>query len=387
MAVDSFQCYIANSRGRWDQSCVLRIGVVVNRWKVTASLGRGGFAEVYRVINSRDGRVGALKLLVSSAENAKERFCRELSFLRDHQVKYFPHLLDEGEQEGRLFYVMEELEQFEMPHKDPEVTRLLTFVCDAIAILHGEGYIHRDLKPDNIMRRKDGSYVLIDFGLVRKILGAEGFNVGVKQVSICDGSKVAVGTPGLGAPEQFIDGDSSFASDYFSIGRLANCCFKENMPKHWQKFVDRATVYEPKRRFGTIQEVREAVLDASSIKPRLLKSVFILEIIQFVIIFGMCAFVFHTQPSANLKPLWFLLIYLLPIFLIPFRNNISRVLNVIVNGFSVFLLVNSMVFMLVGHAPMLTVCGAFLSVVLVFGTSIAAFILLLLPSVVRWFKA
>jgi hypothetical protein len=84
-----------------------------------------------------------------------------------------------------------------------EVMRLLRDAAEALAYLHGQGVVHRDLKPGNILQRSDGSFAFVDFGAVRDRMKPEG------------GSTV-VGTFGYMAPEQF-QGRALPSSDVYAV--------------------------------------------------------------------------------------------------------------------------------------------------------------------------
>jgi serine/threonine protein kinase len=53
-----------------------------------------------------------------------------------------------------------------------ELDRLVTALLDALELMHGSGYLHRDIAPDNVIIRQDGSPVLVDFGAARRAVAA-----------------------------------------------------------------------------------------------------------------------------------------------------------------------------------------------------------------------
>ena len=143
-------------------------GEVVGGWRVQAFLGAGLSAEVYRVTNVRFGQEGALKLLVDGTRGLRERFLTEADAIRFLSMRALPRYMDSGELGGMPFYVMEYLRPLpeQMPRGD--VPRFMIRVAKAVQALHEAGYIHRDLKPGNVMRRAGGEPVLIDLGLIKK---------------------------------------------------------------------------------------------------------------------------------------------------------------------------------------------------------------------------
>ena len=143
-----------------------------------------------------------------------EREARTLAALSHPNL---PRYIEHFEEDGALYLVMEMIEGESLAalrarqrtSSVAEVTRMLTDIADALRYLHGRAppVVHRDIKPGNIIRRRDGSYALVDFGAVRDRLKPEG------------GSTV-VGTFGYMAPEQF-QGRASTKSDLYGLGATA----------------------------------------------------------------------------------------------------------------------------------------------------------------------
>ena len=129
---------------------VLADGRVVDGWRVAAFLGRGGNGEVYRVIGERPA---ALKVLVRDTESARARFLGEASLLARIASPSFPQFLARGEVDGRPYLVMELLEPRTLPSSDAAIADFLLRLCDGVAALHTMGYVHRDIKPGNILWR------------------------------------------------------------------------------------------------------------------------------------------------------------------------------------------------------------------------------------------
>ena len=266
---DSLEKWLKAKQSTGNNISACKPGDIVGNWKILASLGKGGSAEVYRVEHVESKKIGALKLLCRQEETSRKRFIQECDLLRMQNISCFARFFDSDEKDGRLFLVTEELHDLELPHKDPEVTEFILDVCKAVSILHSEGYIHRDLKPGNIMRREDGSYVLIDLGLVKK-KEKEGSpsKFASKSLSIVDGSRECVGTPEYSAPEQFVSGKVSEASDIHAIAILIDKCFEGRTPTNWRHLIERATSSIPSRRYQSIRELIDAIRESSAIRPR-----------------------------------------------------------------------------------------------------------------------
>ena len=233
-------------------------GTAFGDWLITAFVARGGNGEVYRVENQISGQAAALKVLVAASDPVKrERFLREARLLGRLKGSHFPRLFAAGEVNGNPYFVIEFLEPVELPKTDCAIARYLLEVCEAVGVLHLRGYVHRDLKPQNILRRENGTLVLIDYGLVKEI--AQAPSPKDDSLSIVDGRPVGVGTPKYAAPEQFAGGEVSQLSDIHALGILANECFGGNPPRIWQRIIARATSSVPALRFEDVYDFAAAI--------------------------------------------------------------------------------------------------------------------------------
>jgi serine/threonine protein kinase len=190
------------------------------RYVVAGLLGEGSQGRTYEATDTQTGRAVAIKRFdVRGARSWKdvdlaEREARVLATL-DHPL--VPRYLGNFEEDGALFLVMEKVEgetleamrrrQGALP--EVEVRRFLACADRALTYLHGRGapVVHRDIKPGNVVRRPDGTYVLVDFGAVSESLTRRA-------------SSTVVGTIGYMAPEQ-LQGRSLPASDVYAVGATA----------------------------------------------------------------------------------------------------------------------------------------------------------------------
>lgn len=230
----------------------------IGDWTVLAFLGRGATSEVYRAENSVTRQVGAVKVLMRGDDTAQERFRREIALLADTGCAALPRFYGAGKHCGRSFLATELLEPADLPSYDAAIARFLLGVCDGVAELHSRGYVHRDIKPRNVMRRPaTGEPVLIDLGLAK---AAEGSKEALADtLSVVDGHAVGVGTVGYSAPEQFVGGTVGAAADIHALGILANTCFKGHPPRAWSKIIRGSTSSIPEQRYATIAEFVRAV--------------------------------------------------------------------------------------------------------------------------------
>lgn len=127
----------------------------------------------------------------------------------------------------------------------PDVLRIVSLLCEPLAYLHGEGMVHRDLKPDNIIIRAEGSPVLVDFGLITLFSG----EMSRERLSVERGY---VGTVSYMAPEQIRGEYVDARADIYALG----CILYELLTGH-PPFVG-----------NRVKQILQAHLSAQPISPR-----------------------------------------------------------------------------------------------------------------------
>lgn len=236
-------------------------GATVGDWKVVAFVGAGLSAEVYRVRNVRYRHDGALKLLVDGSRGLRERFLKEAEALRFLSLPVLPRFMGSGTCNGAPYYVMEYLQPLPDPMPRSEVPRFMNRLAKAVQMLHEAGYIHRDLKPGNVLCRRNGEPVLIDLGLIkRRGVGVTDPVVRIgRSLSIIDGKPVGVGTLDYAAPEQLLKGESSVQSDVFALGKIMRALYEGCPPNSLKSVIRRATRELPGDRYTSANAFAAAI--------------------------------------------------------------------------------------------------------------------------------
>ena len=257
---DSVEAWLEARPSESGWSGRLRSGTCVGEWHVEAYLGAGLSSEVYRVRHLNLSYEGALKLLVNDKKNLRTRFMAEINAMRFLSLSALPRFFGAGEFGGRPFYVMEYLLPLPDPMPRGDVPGFMNKVAKAVQTLHDAGFVHRDLKPGNIMLRRSGDPVLIDLGLVKPRANAH-TPLGWKPsgVSMVDGKPVGVGTISFAAPEQLLEGKSLVQGDVFSLGKVAWYLYGENPPRAMRAIIHRATREMPEERYESAQAFAAAV--------------------------------------------------------------------------------------------------------------------------------
>ena len=164
------------------------IGSTLGKYRLVASLGRGGMAEVYKAYQPSLDRYVAIKVLhphFADDDGFVERFEQEAALVARLRHPNIVQVYDFDVEGDRYFMVMEliegptltaELEErtrfssvYRAAFSAEETVSLFTALANAVDYAHSRGMVHRDLKPTNIMFTADGQVVLTDFGIARML--------------------------------------------------------------------------------------------------------------------------------------------------------------------------------------------------------------------------
>ena len=190
------------------------------RYEILSLLGEGGMGAVYKAMDRELNRPVALKTIRADLAQNKsiiDRFKQELLLAREITHKNVIRIYDLGDADGVKFITMEFVEGADLrtliqdkgKFSPEESVDIMRQVCRALQAAHGIGVIHRDLKPQNIMRDSAGRVVVMDFGLARTLEGR-----GMTQTG------AMVGTMEYMSPEQALGKELDQRSDLFAVGLI-----------------------------------------------------------------------------------------------------------------------------------------------------------------------
>ena len=195
---------------------------LADRYRIERELGAGGMATVYLAEDLKHGRKVAIKVLHPelSAVLGAERFLAEIKLTAQLQHPHILGLIDSGECDGLLYYVMPFVDgetlrarlvrETQLPVKD--AVRLATEVAAALEYAHKRGIVHRDIKPENVLLQ-DGGALVADFGIALAVQQAGGQRMTQTGLSL--------GTPSYMSPEQAMGEKSITArSDVYALGAM-----------------------------------------------------------------------------------------------------------------------------------------------------------------------
>jgi serine/threonine-protein kinase len=265
-----------------------RIGQQVGEYRLLHRLGRGSFGIVYRAEHIHDGSQAAVKLL----QLQLTRYDDLKGFLTEARTMRFQHpnivsLLDFGlSHENIPYLVMEYATEGSLRDRHPSGTPLpfsiistyVTQLASALQYAHDRHVIHRDIKPQNILLRADGTLLLSDFGMAE-----------VMEQSSSGSRQGLVGTPAYMAPEQS-QGKPRPVSDQYALavliyewlaGRLpfqgtpkevveqhrfdtppSLQKFRRDLPHQVAQVISQALAKHPEQRFDTVEQFEQALQTA-----------------------------------------------------------------------------------------------------------------------------
>lgn len=212
----------------------------IANWKIVRPLGKGGMAEVFEAEDMRLGAHVALKLFACKKDDngqIRERFLAEAALLarlnHPRLVRVFDYGIDPAS--DRPYFVMDLVldptgtprtladKQFAGADED-RVAMWYEDLRDALAFVHAQGVVHRDIKLQNVLVGPDGHAVLSDFGIAKIFDTSLSEEVGLSPEAtlqtLAGGRRTVMGSIGYMAPELELGVAASPASDYYALGVL-----------------------------------------------------------------------------------------------------------------------------------------------------------------------
>ncbi|PYP49483.1 MAG: hypothetical protein DMD45_14390 [Gemmatimonadetes bacterium] len=193
------------------------VGRTVGPYDLERLLGQGGFAWVFRG-RELDGTPVAVKVLMpryAGDPQFERRFRNEAETAAQLQHPNIIHIRFVARSGNYVYFGMDLCAdslaarlQREGPLPEADIVRITGDVGQGLRFAHTRGVIHRDLKPDNILLRSDGSAVITDFGIARALSG----------YVASTGVNMTIGTPQYLSPEQAQGRPLDARVDFYSLG-------------------------------------------------------------------------------------------------------------------------------------------------------------------------
>ncbi|HHW49111.1 MAG TPA: protein kinase [Clostridiaceae bacterium] len=241
------------------------------KYRILGTLGQGGMGKVYLAENIKLGTLWAIKHLKKKPGSSCNLYI-EPNILKKLNHPALPRIFDIFEDAENVYIVVDYIEGVSLDKKLEEVgcfpeevvLEWAAQLCDVLMYLHSikpNPIIYRDMKPANIILTEGGRLKLIDFGIARE------YKSGADSDTIC------IGTRGYAAPEQYGAGQTSFASDIYSLGvtlyhlltgKSPNEAPYEIKPVRWfnsnlsseiEDVILKCTRLDPSERYQSVQEL------------------------------------------------------------------------------------------------------------------------------------
>jgi class 3 adenylate cyclase/tRNA A-37 threonylcarbamoyl transferase component Bud32 len=257
--------------------------LAVQGYRVVSKVGRGGSSVVYLAERESDKQQVVLKILNATAgldEILLQRFVQEFDIISSIDHPNVVKIYDRGFSDRHAYIAMEYFPNGSLAQVIPngltgrQALSLLAQAAGALREVHSRGIIHRDIKPGNLMARDDGSIVLADFGIAKRLGEDKGRT---RQGEL-------YGTPYYISPEQIEGSPATMQSDIYALGIIFHEMLTGQRPfdadsvsglialhvsaprpklpgelAEYQGLLDRMIAVDPRNRFEKADDVLEAI--------------------------------------------------------------------------------------------------------------------------------
>jgi len=241
------------------------------RYALAEMVGRGGFATVWRARSLKGylrGKDVAVKVIPVYSAGERSRALREGKIAEGLRHKNIVETLEVIPGDHEIYLVTEyvrgmPLDEAAKGYEVAEVVDSLTQILEALVYAHGQGIIHRDIKPQNALVDARGRVKLTDFGVAFRAGDTRLTRVGF-----------AVGTPGYIAPEILDGADPTALTDIYAVGATARTLLAHQPyepPPRLKEFVDRTTspnpAHRPQSAWAAVKLLTGRKAPAGSVSP------------------------------------------------------------------------------------------------------------------------
>src|SRR3989449_1201147 len=257
--------------------------LTIQGYRVVSKVGRGGSSIVYLAERESDKQQVVLKILNATAgldEILLQRFVQEFDIISSIDHPNVVKIYDRGFSDRHAYIAMEYFPNGSLAEviaqglSGRQALSLLAQGPSALREVHNRGIIHRDIKPGNLMARADGSIVLADFGIAKRL--------GEDKGRTLQGE--LYGTPYYVSPEQIEGSPATMQSDIYALGLIFYEMLTRQRPfdaesvsglialhvsaprpklpdefADYQGLLDRMIAVDPRNRFKRADEVLEAI--------------------------------------------------------------------------------------------------------------------------------
>jgi class 3 adenylate cyclase/tRNA A-37 threonylcarbamoyl transferase component Bud32 len=257
--------------------------VMIQGYRVVSKIGRGGSSIVYLAERESDKQQVVLKILNATAgldEIMLQRFVQEFDIISSIDHPNVVKIYDRGFSDRHAYIAMEYFPDGSLAEVIPkglsarQALSLLAQAASALREIHNRGIVHRDIKPANLMARADGSIVLADFGIAKRL----GDDLGHTRHG------ELYGTPYYVSPEQIEGSPATTQSDIYSLGIIFHEMLTGQRPfeaesvsglialhvsaprpklpealARYQGLLDRMTAVDPRNRYENADELLEGI--------------------------------------------------------------------------------------------------------------------------------